>query len=616
MSRLRRDSSVSVVLPVWLRDTNLAEVRLLGRAIESVQAQSFPDNFEILIVDDGSPTPVEKQLESARICLPSETRIIRCDRNSGIVNALNLGVRAAQYPLIARLDADDAWRAGKIEKQLDALQKDPDLSIVGTGMQFFSVDGVPGPVHIRPSDWAALLNFFVDIGCPFPHGSILADARIYRLLGGYSHDVTFRHCEDYALWGLWLRFFKPSMIEEALYDYTTSSDSVSNRHSEQQLTATHLVMSTFSTKVMWREVPRLLADVASLLGITVMQAGVLAYRMWRFGETVALESSAIPHLQALMPDRWLRIIPAQGFTPRRMRELLAGFDDGHCWQQVGQGDLKTVKVEQSCFADSAVQLQRSRRAARLAHVTPEPARNYNLKTAVVLHLFHVDLYDEILLSVRNFPQAVDLLVTCPPEAVHDVSERFARDLPVTKTSVVGVPNRGRDIGPFLSVYGGQYFRYDLVCKLHTKKSTHDSGLHGWRSFILERLVGSPHQIDAILSMFASSEKLGLIFPDHFDVVVPFLGWSQNYQIAAELCRKMHMPAPPDNCGSFPSGSMFWFRPDALRGLIDSRFLFSDFPEEQGQTDGTVMHAVERLFLHVCEQNGYGYAQVGLIKARV
>lgn len=66
---------------------------------------------------------------------------------------------------------------------------------------------------------------------------------------------------------------------------------------------------------------------------------------------------------------------------------------------------------------------------------------------------------------------------------------------------------------------------------------------------------------------------------------------------------------------FPAGSMFWFRPKALSTLIDFDFSMEEFPEEKGQTDGTLAHAIERGLLFVVEHNGYRHKAIDLPPTR-
>ncbi|MNP51612.1 Rhamnan synthesis protein F [compost metagenome] len=54
--------------------------------------------------------------------------------------------------------------------------------------------------------------------------------------------------------------------------------------------------------------------------------------------------------------------------------------------------------------------------------------------------------------------------------------------------------------------------------------------------------------------------------------------------------------------SFPVGSMYWFRPAALKSL--ELFKSSDFDVEQGLADGTLPHAIERLVCTVAKDARY------------
>ena len=55
--------------------------------------------------------------------------------------------------------------------------------------------------------------------------------------------------------------------------------------------------------------------------------------------------------------------------------------------------------------------------------------------------------------------------------------------------------------------------------------------------------------------------------------------------------------------------MFWFKPRALAPLFDSGLTYDDFPEERGQIDGTIAHAIERAFLFIVETAGFNWVKI-------
>lgn len=293
---------VSVILPVYFPRLSVEAVLLLRRALYSVFDQVGESRLDIVLVDDGSPVPVESVADELG-SVASRVRWLRLARNGGIVGALNAGIAAARHPLIARLDADDRWLPGKLDAQLALFGDDPDLSITATGMVRETADGVAIDTHIRPGDWAGVLRFFVEGGCPFPHGSVIARREIYQLLGGYPHGADVRHCEDYALWGKWLRFFKPAMVEAPLYEYRVSGGSVSSHHAEQQHQASQVIRGRFAALELTDVLPQALPDLAKALGSTILAAGRLAYILWEFGGALAVPEAALAPLAAILPDR-------------------------------------------------------------------------------------------------------------------------------------------------------------------------------------------------------------------------------------------------------------------------------------------------------------------------
>jgi glycosyltransferase involved in cell wall biosynthesis len=294
--------AISVILPVFFREIGTAQIAQLRQALQSIHSQKFPDVYEIILIDDGSIMPVKGLAQTLGLENTKYTRFVRNYRNQGLVYSLNRGLSLAKFPWIARLDADDMWLEGKIEKQVELIRNDPDLTISATGMNLVTDSGEIIEKHIRPGHWGGILNFFVEVGCPFPHGSVLARREIYVLLGGYSHDPIYSHCEDYALWSNWLRFFKPAMVEEVLYNYTISQSSVSFQFANQQRKASALVNAKFRSLRLANQLEKALICLASLVGCTVLEAGIIAFKMWKFKQVILLPSGAIDPLKIILND--------------------------------------------------------------------------------------------------------------------------------------------------------------------------------------------------------------------------------------------------------------------------------------------------------------------------
>jgi lipopolysaccharide biosynthesis protein len=234
------------------------------------------------------------------------------------------------------------------------------------------------------------------------------------------------------------------------------------------------------------------------------------------------------------------------------------------------------------------------------------------RIAVVVHLFYWDLVDELAEYISNMPFPFDLYVTATEGIYPQVFSYFNHRFPQVSINVVEVENRARDIGPFLTKFKSRYYDYDLVCKVHSKKSPHAPSLSGWRGFLLDRLLGSDAQIREIVSEFDRDPKLGLLYPTYYRAVRPSISWGTNRGLVSDLFSWLEIDFDPASPCVFPAGSMFWFRPKALSKLIDFDFSMEEFSEESGQTDGTLAHAIERSFLFVVEHNGYRHKAIDLL----
>ena len=302
------NNSISVIVPAFLPYGGDSSVRLMRRALESVLDQAYPGAFEILVIDDGSPVPVRNMIQAAGFPELPNIRWLRTERNKGLVSALNTGLKEARYDLIARQDVDDRCLSGKIAAQIERLEADPDLTLVATGMTVVDADGKQLEQHLRRDGWENILHLAAEVGwSPFCGASILASSSIFRLLGGFSHDPAWRHAEDWHLWSIWIRFFKTAQVEELLYEYRRTPGSVSDLYREEQLVASHRIHRQLKTVVDWKTHPSDVRRLAGILGVSLIQCGVICYRAWRYRLAVRMPRVSVDVIRRILPDRDIAI---------------------------------------------------------------------------------------------------------------------------------------------------------------------------------------------------------------------------------------------------------------------------------------------------------------------
>ena len=128
--RSRRDGEpprVSVLITTYRTPAPLLEASL-----RSALAQSVRD-LEVVLVLDGELAPAEQAVvdrasADPRVLVLSPGRV-------GRGRALNLGLRASQAPVIAIQDADDESHPQRLARQLDVLDRRPDIDLLATGVR-------------------------------------------------------------------------------------------------------------------------------------------------------------------------------------------------------------------------------------------------------------------------------------------------------------------------------------------------------------------------------------------------------------------------------------------------------------------------------------------------
>ncbi|RDJ25417.1 hypothetical protein DWF00_15525 [Bosea caraganae] len=259
--------------------------------------------------------------------------------------------------------------------------------------------------------------------------------------------------------------------------------------------------------------------------------------------------------------------------------------------------LATLTIGGVFVSDGAQRLRRklAREAAAVKGVGP---------IAIVAHAYYPELLTEILKQRALLSGAVPLHVTVP----HDKREQAEAIVAGSDhVHLHSVPNRGRDVAPFLSLLNaGELDRYDIVLKVHTKRSPHLLDGNIRRKLLFALLFGESNANRRVMNLFADP-TVGVVGWGGCYHKNPAY-WTDNKARALDLADRMGA-GDVARLGFF-EGTMFWVRPAALEPLRRLGLAVEDFEAEQGQTDGTLHHALERCFTIAAWSAGYDVLDLG------
>ena len=239
--------------------------------------------------------------------------------------------------------------------------------------------------------------------------------------------------------------------------------------------------------------------------------------------------------------------------------------------------------------------------------------------AIQAHIFYEDLIKDIINKTNNIPYKFDLYITTISIEKKLYIENFVKNnTNANYYEIKIVENKGRDVLPLISQLKNKIKKYKYFCHIHTKKSKHDIILgNKWRNYLYDNLLGSKEIVNGILSDFEKYERLGFIFPevyydiikkiDNFDNTDFFLHKFNKKQMNLILKLIFHK-YEIGNKLLFPSGNMFWAKVKAVHQIFSVR-LKKFFPKEKNQTNITIMHAIERIWLYIVKLNGYYYKTI-------
>ena len=212
----------SVLLSIYYKE----QPAYLRLALDSVFSQTIRAD-EVVLVEDGRLTPeLDAVIEEYQKQYP-ELKMVKFELNRGLGFALNDGLKACSYDVVARMDTDDIAKPERFEKQLKVLEEHPEIDLVTAWIEEF-VDSPENITAMRtlPETPEELFNYGKS-RCPANHPVTMYRKKAVQSVGGYQ---TSLFPEDYFLWIKMLqngsKFYS---IQESLLFFRYAPETIAKR---------------------------------------------------------------------------------------------------------------------------------------------------------------------------------------------------------------------------------------------------------------------------------------------------------------------------------------------------------------------------------------------------
>ena len=180
---------VSIVMGAFNEESSIA------KAIESISTQTYK-SWEFIIIDDCSSDKTQEIIK--RYCdKDNRIRLVINSKNLGLAASLNKGISLANGIYIARMDADDISLPDRLKKQVEALDTNKEIMVIGTGAYYLNKNKkVKKIINMPESNKNISKSIFKT--SPFIHPTVMIRRKFLEITQGYN--PALKRAQDYDLW--------------------------------------------------------------------------------------------------------------------------------------------------------------------------------------------------------------------------------------------------------------------------------------------------------------------------------------------------------------------------------------------------------------------------------
>ena len=559
---------VSVVIPCY----NYA--KYLTQAVESVGGQTY-QNIEIIIINDGSTDDTDAVVHSLLLKYPTITYYNQ--PNIGIVKTRNFALKNTKGEYLVQLDADDYLDSNYIETLVN--------KAIETGADIVYADYKTFGAESKRSNFPQfsleeLKNHnYINVSCLLKVSAV-SNFQFDEVLNGKTHedwDFFLGLCTD----GLVAVKASGTFLNYRIHDSGRNNRLQSRDDRREYIDVYSYVIDK-----------HIKSDPA---GFGYLSGRAFAHWYADLDDTYKIMEKEVNHRLLLAESNIYKTLLSPEYRigtnilhPRRTARRVTGLA-----RQVLHDNVIYTRNRLMTPNDYFIGTESS------------PSINKKSDLAVVVHLFYTDSWQSIIKRLRLLPDnSFDLFVTMPIG-----NKAFSKTIKneYSDANILFVPNRGRDVLPFINVARLLINTgYTSSLKIHSKKSTHRDDGEEWFDDMLKKLLPTKKIVkEVVATLQGSSASIvgpsGVYYP--LSINFPANGHHMNRVMRrvypSSSSKRVHIDRVKDNYGFF-GGTMMWMRLDAIKPLV--YFTTSFFEKEEGQIDGTFAHAIERLLCVIPEIN--------------
>lgn len=229
---------VSVILPIYKGEDHLKE------AIDSILNQSYK-NLELILINDCSPDNSKTIIESYS---DSRITIIHNEKNLGLIGALNIGLENSKGKYIARMDQDDISLKDRFLEQVDFMEKNPEICVLGANYTTFGSHVRTTNFPTKPANINLELHF---------HSCVCHPLAMFRnesvKTNNLKYNSKFKDTEDWGMWfsiinkGLKIANLNSVLLKYRLEGQSTTAQDKNIRKDQFVIMYKHILPNLFTT---------------------------------------------------------------------------------------------------------------------------------------------------------------------------------------------------------------------------------------------------------------------------------------------------------------------------------------------------------------------------------